>query len=144
MADILIIGGGVAGLSAGIYAQLDGHRAVICEKLPTAGGNLTGWRRGDCRIDNCIHWLTGTNPSSPIYRMWTDLGALGDGIEIHRGESLYTCEKDGETISLWRDLDRLERTMLAISPADRKEIHKMIRVIRAIQDFCSVGGTEHN
>ena len=144
MADILIIGGGVAGLSAGIYAQLDGHRAVICEKLPTAGGNLTGWRRGDCRIDNCIHWLTGTNPSSPIYRMWTDLGALGDGIEIHRGESLYTCEKDGETLSLWRDLDRLERTMLAISPADRKETRRMIRVICAIQDFCSVGGTEHN
>ena len=144
MANILIIGGGVAGLSAGIYAQMDGHRAVICEKQPVAGGNLTGWRRGDCRIDNCIHWLTGTNPASPLYKMWVDLGALGDGVAIHRADSLYTCEKDGETLSLWRDLDRLERTMIALSPDDRREIRRMTRAIRAIQDFCSVGGPDHN
>ena len=32
MAEIIIIGGGVAGLSAGIYAQLNGHKATIYEK----------------------------------------------------------------------------------------------------------------
>lgn len=144
MANILIIGGGVAGLSAGIRAQLDGHRAVICEKLPAAGGNLTGWRRGDYRIDNCIHWLTGTNPSTPLYRMWETLGALGNGIGIHRGDSLYTCERDGERLSLWRDLDRLERTMLAVSPTDEKEIRSLVRVIRAAQAFCGIGGKHRN
>ncbi|MBQ3640212.1 MAG: NAD(P)/FAD-dependent oxidoreductase [Clostridia bacterium] len=144
MANILIIGGGVAGLSAGIRAQLDGHRAVICEKLPAAGGNLTGWRRGDYRIDNCIHWLTGTNPSTPLYRMWETLGALGNGIDIHRGDSLYTCEWDGERLSLWRDLDRLERTMLAVSPTDEKEIRSLVRVIRAAQAFCGIGGKHRN
>lgn len=144
MANILIIGGGVAGLSAGIYAQTAGHRAVICEKLPVAGGNLTGWRRGDYRIDNCIHWLTGTNPNTPLYRMWKDLGALGEGVDVYRGESLFTCERNGERLSLWRDLDRLERTMLAISPADRREIRSLIRAVRAAQAFCGVGGKRHD
>lgn len=144
MANILIIGGGVAGLSAGIYAQMNGHRAVICEKLPVAGGNLTGWRRGDYRIDNCIHWLTGTNPSTPAYRMWEDLGALGIGVPVHRGESLYTCERNGERLSLWRDLDRLERRMLDLSPADAKETRDFIRAIRFIQLFCGVGGETHD
>ena len=55
MAKIIIVGGGVSGLSAGIYAQLNGHTAVICEKHTKAGGNLTGWQREGYKIDNCIH-----------------------------------------------------------------------------------------
>jgi glycine/D-amino acid oxidase-like deaminating enzyme len=43
MSKILIIGGGVSGLSAGIYARLCGDEAIICEKHMIAGGNLTGW-----------------------------------------------------------------------------------------------------
>ena len=42
MADILIVGAGVAGLSAGIYAQMSGRRAVVCEKNPVPGGCLCG------------------------------------------------------------------------------------------------------
>ena len=60
MSKILIIGGGVSGLSAGIYAQLQGYEAIICERHNIAGGNLTGWDRGGYHIDNCVHWLTGT------------------------------------------------------------------------------------
>ena len=37
MAEILIIGGGVAGLSAGIYAKLSGHSATVIEKHSCAG-----------------------------------------------------------------------------------------------------------
>ena len=78
MAKILIIGGGVAGLSAGIYAQMNGHQATICERQKNTGGNLTGWQRGEYHIDNCIHWLTGTNPATDTYKIWKDLGALGN------------------------------------------------------------------
>jgi len=144
MADLLIIGGGVSGLSAGIYAQKLGHRAVICEKLPTPGGNLTGWRRGDFLIDNCIHWLTGTNPSSPLYEMWDDLGALGDNIPVWRPESLYTCECDGLTLSLYRDWNRVERDMLSLSPCDKREIRRLSRAVRTLQNASGIGGPRKN
>ena len=65
MSKIVIIGGGVAGLTAGICARLNGYDAVIFEKHRIAGGNLTGWDRGGFHIDNCVHWLTGTNPVTP-------------------------------------------------------------------------------
>ena len=82
MAEILIIGGGVAGLSAGIYSRLAGHSATVCERHFRAGGNLTGWQRGEYHIDNCIHWLTGTNPNTGTYKMWEELGALDDQTKI--------------------------------------------------------------
>ena len=62
MKELVIVGGGVAGLSAGIYAQLRGFHATVVEKHRVPGGNLTGWNRDGRHIDNCIHWLTGTNP----------------------------------------------------------------------------------
>jgi phytoene dehydrogenase-like protein len=120
MAKILIIGGGVAGLSAGIYARLSGHEAVICEKYFVAGGNLTGWQRGEYHIDNCIHWLTGTNKNSSLYSMWEDIGMLGEGVGIVQENSLISCERDGVRVSLPPSLSALRREMLSISSEDSK------------------------
>lgn len=130
MANIAIVGGGVAGLSAGIYAQIHGHHATIYEKHLKAGGNLTGWNRNGYHIDNCIHWLTGTNPVTKLYRTWKDLGVLGN-VEMYRAEKLYTFEKDGQSISLNRDLAQMKQDMLAIAPQDKKEILPFIKAIRA-------------
>lgn len=143
MAKILIVGGGVAGLSAGIYAQLSGHQAVVYERHNVAGGNLTGWQRGDYHIDNCIHWLTGTNPNTNAYKIWQELGVLGD-IEIMQGESLYTCEHKGQRISMSKDLSKIKADMLKISPKDKNEILKFINAIEILQYICDIGGKNHD
>lgn len=143
MAKIIIIGGGVAGLSAGIYAQLSGHHAVICEKNQVLGGNLTGWQRGEYHIDNCIHWLTGTNPASASYKMWVELGALGD-VDVYQGDTLYTYEQGGKAISLYKDINRLEGEMLKYSHDDKEEIQSFIKAIKIIQGISSIGGVNHN
>ena len=132
MAEILIIGGGVAGLSAGIYAQLNGHHATICEKQTIAGGNLTGWQRGEYHIDNCIHWLTGTNPKTKTYKMWEDLGALGN-VEIYQADILYTYEENGIKLSLHRDLDKIEEELIKTAPEDKKEIENFIKAVKLVQ-----------
>ncbi len=132
MADVLIIGGGVAGLSAGIYARMAGHSATVCEKHIIPGGNLTGWNRGGYHIDNCIHWLTGTNENSSLYPLWCDLGVLGDGINIIQGNSLITCERGGVRVSLPPSLADLRRQMLEISPEDEVEINRFCNAIELI------------
>ncbi|MBQ7164804.1 MAG: NAD(P)/FAD-dependent oxidoreductase [Clostridia bacterium] len=141
MADILIIGAGVAGLSAGIFAAKDGHRVTICEKHSIAGGNLTGWQRGDYHIDNCIHWLTGTNPSSEFYDIWVETGALGN-VNVYQPETLYTCLYEDKELSLPKDLDTLERDMLALSPEDAAETKALIKAIKTMQYFMRIGGKD--
>ena len=143
MKKILIIGGGVAGLSAGIYAQLNGYHATVCEKHFIPGGNLTAWDRRGYHIDNCVHWLTGTNPVTSTYRMWETLGALGE-TEIYQGETLFTCEHDGKRMSLYRNLTRMKEEMLALSPEDEKEILSFIHAIEYLQGFCGIAGEQHN
>lgn len=143
MANILIIGGGVAGLSAGIYAQRNGHHAIICEKNNEIGGNLTGWQRGPYHIDNCIHWLTGTNPATSGYRMWMELGALGN-VPIYQPHSLYTCEYHGKTLTLYRSFRHTIHDMLELSPLDRKEIASLSRAVCEMQGYLGIAGKNHD
>lgn len=143
MARILIIGGGVAGLSAGITALKHGHKTIICEKHSVAGGNLTGWTRNGYHIDNCIHWLTGTNPNSDLYTLWQEIGAL-DSVGVYQSENLYTCTKNGDTLSLCSDINLLERRMLALSAQDKKEILAFIRAVKDFALISGIGGENHD
>ncbi len=143
MAKIVIVGGGVAGLAAGIHAQLSGHSATVYERHFKAGGNLTGWDRRGYHIDNCIHWLTGTNKVTDLYKMWCELGALGE-VELHRQESLFTFDMDGERLSLGRNADELCRDMLKLSPEDKGEIKSFIKAVKRVQALCGISYKEND
>lgn len=143
MSRILIIGGGVAGLSAGIHAQLKGHDAVICERHAVPGGCLSAWERAGHHIDNCIHWLTGTNPVTDLYKTWCELGVLGS-IEVYPKESLYVYSEGDQHLALNRDIDILKADMLRISPPDAGETEQLLRAVAAVQGLSGVAGREHN
>ena len=81
---IAIIGGGVAGLSAGIYAERLGYDTTIYEKNPVPGGSLSGWYRKGFAIDNCLHWLTGTADGTPTNLLWKELGVLNEETKLSR------------------------------------------------------------
>jgi len=61
---VIIIGGGVAGLSTGIYGQLNGYDTEILEMHTLPGGQCTAWKRKGYTFDYCIHWLVGTASGS--------------------------------------------------------------------------------
>ncbi|MDF2539539.1 MAG: dependent oxidoreductase [Herbinix sp.] len=132
MKRIIIIGGGIAGLSAGIYAQQHGFESVIYEKHSLVGGQCTGWDRKGYHVDGCIHWLTGTKPGTGIYEIWKNTGAL-DGIDIIQLDNFGTFELGGYTIILWKDLDRLEKDFIKLSPEDTPAIKELIQDIRTAQ-----------
>ena len=140
MAKIIIIGGGVAGLSAGIYARMAGYEAEVYEKHFVAGGNLTGWQRGEYHIDNCIHWLTGTNKASSLHQMWVDLGVLGEDIGIVQGNSLFSCDRDGVRVILPPSLPELCQQMLRISPEDKGEINRFCNAVELVMAADHIAG----
>ncbi|HQQ90205.1 MAG TPA: NAD(P)-binding protein, partial [Oscillospiraceae bacterium] len=94
MSRIVIIGGGISGLTAGIYARLAGFEAEICEKNAVPGGECTGWDRQGYHIDNCIHWMIGTAPGTELHKVWETTGALGT-VDVRRRNVMYASEKDG-------------------------------------------------
>lgn len=139
MKKIVIIGGGIAGLSAGIFAQKNGFDSIIVEKHHTLGGECTGWDREGYHIDGCIHWLVGTKEGTQIHDLWTTVGAL-HGVEIYHPESFIAVEYNGVTVNFYRDLDRLKSSWLEISPEDKKEIEEFCSDIKQLHSFSIPSG----
>ncbi len=138
--SVIIIGAGIAGLSAGIYAQLNGYQSRIYEMHTQPGGLMTAWKRKGYRIDGCIHWLTGSSKAFPqYYKMWEDIGLI-QGRQMVDPEVFMRWEsKDGQVLCLYTDPARLEQHLLEHSPADRRLIRSLCRSIRA---FANMGAEE--
>lgn len=134
MKRVLVIGGGVAGLSSAIYALRAGFDVTVCESCAFAGGQLNGWRRKGYKIDNCIHWFTGSNPQTETYRMWQDLGII-DGVDIYLPETLYTSEYRGQSISLNIDENKTVRDMIAASPEDEAQITELFGAVNLAENI---------
>ena len=132
---IVIIGAGVSGLSAGIYAEQHGFHAILLEKNPSVGGMCTGWYRKGYYLDGCIHWLTGTKEGTLLNEMWTNLDAFRSQDDILYLPSWGTFEYQGQKVTMWRDLDRAEKEWKEVSPVDSKMIHKFFKMVR---DFTTV------
>lgn len=132
MKRAVIIGGGVAGLSAGIFGTLLGYECHLFEKNPHPGGQLTGWKRGDYLIDNCMHWLNGTHPRDPMYATWQQLGMLCGEMPLWRPSVFYASEWKGIRLEMGRDLQKTKQQMLALSPVDKKEIERLTDAVERV------------
>ncbi len=127
---ILIIGAGFAGLSAGIYAQMNGYRTQIVEMHDKPGGLCTAWQRKGYTIDGCIHWLVGSSPQSSMHHYWEEVG-IAQAHEIIDLDAYMRYEsEDGRTLTLYTDVDQLEEHLMAFSPQDAELIRDFIRGIR--------------
>ena len=106
--NVIIIGAGVSGLSAAIYAEQHGMHAILLEKNPSVGGLCTGWYRGGEYIDGCIHWLTGTKEGTDLNTMWKNVHAFKqeDIIDL---DSWGTFEYEGQRVSFLADIKEAER-----------------------------------
>lgn len=127
---IVIIGGGVAGLSAGIYARLNGFESEIIEMHSITGGQCTAWDRKGFRFDYCLHWLVGTR-KGPFNEIWKETNVLDDKVKIIDHEihtKLYS--ENGQEFIIYTNLDRWEEYLCNLAPEDSVRIHKMCNEMR--------------
>ena len=129
---IIIVGGGISGLSAGIYAEQNGLHAVILEKNPTVGGFCTGWYRDGKYIDGCLHWLTGTKHGTDLYDIWTSIHAIESDDDIVYLDTWGSFEYEGTTVTFYTDIDKTEKELLEISPKDKRMIKKFTKYVRNV------------
>lgn len=92
MADVLVLGGGLAGMAAAAALASSGHEITVLEARPFPGGRATSWTlpSGDDPIDNCQHILLRCCVN--LLDFYQRLG-VRDAIEFHR--EIYFLEPGG-------------------------------------------------
>jgi|WetSurMetagenome_2_1015567.scaffolds.fasta_scaffold46244_2 phytoene dehydrogenase-like protein len=130
--SIIIIGGGLTGLSAGCYGQMNGYKTTIFEMHDKAGGVCTAWKRKGYTIDGAMNWLVGTNPGSSFYKFWEELGAAPDWKIYNHDRYSISEDKDGSAFTTFCDADRFEKYLLELGPEDSEVIKEFTQAIRTV------------
>ena len=127
---IVIIGGGIAGLSAGIYSVMNGFETEIIEMHDVAGGQCTAWDRKGYRFDYCLHWLVGTSKGA-FHSIWRETNVINDTTQIidHEIHSRI-LDDDGNEFIIYSNIDRWEKYLIELAPEDKISIQKMCTDMR--------------
>ncbi|WP_437089803.1 phytoene desaturase family protein [Streptomyces sp. enrichment culture] len=127
---MIVIGGGLGGLSTGCYAQMNGYRTQVFEMHELPGGCCTAWDKGDFTFDWCVSWLLGSGPGDEMHQIWLELGAL-QGKQMRNFDVFNVVRApDGRAVYFYSDPDRLEAHLLGLSPADAKPIKEFCAGLR--------------
>ena len=132
---VLIIGGGMAGMSVGAYLQMNGFDTEIFELNSTPGGVCTAWKRGEYTVDWCIHWLVGSGPSDSLYERWNDLIDMSHVEIVDHEEFIRVEDTHGNQLRVFTDLDRLQAEMLEKAPEDAEKIREFIHACQKFADM---------
>lgn len=128
--SVIVIGGGIAGLASGIYAQANGWEVTVFEMHDSPGGLCTSWKRHGFVFDGCIHWFVGGKPDSKFRPLWDEVGAT-DGLELIAHDRVCSIrDLAGNEVVLWSDVDRLEAALLQQWPTDESGIRELARGAR--------------
>jgi phytoene dehydrogenase-like protein len=135
MKRIIVIGAGISGLSAGCYAAMNGYKVRIVEAHSLPGGLCTTWKRKGYLIDGSCHSLVGSGPASSVHKIWRELGATQGRRFVDYESFAGMTALDGREFRLFTDIDRLERHMKELSPADAAATEQFCGYVRRFANF---------
>lgn len=129
--SLAIVGAGVAGLAAGVYALRSGYKVTLVERHAVPGGLCASWRRGGYLFDGSAAGLAGTSTDAPIRRLWEELGVIGR-CELFDPDNFGSIRlPDGRTATVWTDIDRFESHFAGLFPSDAGRVREFARALRA-------------
>jgi phytoene dehydrogenase-like protein len=133
--SVIIIGAGIAGLSAGCYTRMNGYDSTIYEMHTIPGGLCTSWKRGDYIFDGSINWLPGSAPDGMFYPLWREVGVIQRCSFIYQDVYCHYAHESGETVVLYYDPVRLRQELLSHSPEDSEAIGEFCGLIETLKGF---------
>ena len=109
---------------------MNGYKTAIYEMGDQPGGLCAAWKRKGYTIDGCIHWLMGTSPRSPYYKIWNELGVTQGRRMISHAEFARISDETGRTLIVYTNTDQFEQHLLELSPADERPIRELTAALR--------------
>jgi len=132
---VVIIGSGIAGLCAGVYARKCGYAVELLEQHHSAGGLATSWRRGDYVFETCLHWLLGSNPLGDLHAEWQGVCDVDALRFVDHDKFVRLKDEHGARLHIYSDADRLEAELCRVAPEDEDEIRHFVAAIRQLGDM---------
>jgi phytoene dehydrogenase-like protein len=130
--DAVVVGGGVAGLTAAAYLVNAGRSTLLCEKESSCGGLVNTFVRDGFHYDGGARAMESSGIILPMLRQL--------GIEVDHVRSQVSVGIEDRVIRLAskEDLVDYESLLVSLYPENKAEIEAIIVQIRKITDYMDV------
>src|ERR1035437_10362446 len=132
--NIVIIGAGVGGLSAGIILSLLNFHVTVVEKNPLPGGLMRSYRRGgiDCPVG--VHYVGALGAQEPLGKMFRVLGIPVEKLFFRMGEGgiIDRYIFDNFIFDLPVNIDAFEKSLKSTFPAEIMTLDVIMKNLREI------------
>lgn len=131
--DVIVVGGGHNGLTAGCYLQKAGFKVLVLERLDRAGGGV--WTE-EATLPGFKHNLAslfhGILHMGPVYK---DLELKKYGAEyLWPDAQIAAVFNDGRCLIFYRDLDKTCREIARFSKKDAETYRKLAEMYKVVID----------
>lgn len=132
--DVIIIGSGIGGLTAGIILAKLGRRVTVVEKNLLPGGLMRSYTRSgiDCPIG--VHYMGSLDKGQPLRRLWDYLG-VSHMIPLERMGLQGVIDRyifDDFSFDLQEGMDAFEDSLRRSFPLEHSHIATIMSDMRKI------------
>jgi len=128
--DVIIIGGGISGLTNSALLSKAGLSCCVIEKEPVIGGYLSGFRRKDFRFDTAIHWLNQCGENGMVTKMLKLIGT--DHPKAVSMANIHRFKSKNIDYLLTNKPDILKAQLIKDFPKEKKGIVKLFKLAKRI------------
>lgn len=131
--DVIVIGSGLGGLTAGLILAKEGMQVCILEKNNQYGGNLQTFVRDRTIFDTGVHYIGGLSEGQNMYQYFKYLGIMDD-LKLKRldedGYDIISFENDPGTYRHAQGFELFKKTLLKDFPKEEEAINRYCNKIQ--------------
>jgi prolycopene isomerase len=117
MYDVIVIGGGLSGLTAGSLLAKRGLKVVVIDKSANPGGSCGSFKRNGVIFDNGAAMLYGFGEKGYAAHRFV-FNCLEEPLDVIKHDSLYAIDYRGVKIIFYQDIDRFIEELRPLFPDD--------------------------
>jgi phytoene dehydrogenase-like protein len=130
--DLVVVGGGMAGLTASAFASRVGHSVLLCDKGNTLGGLIHSFERDGFTWDAGIRALEDSGIIFPM------LESLGISVEFVRSPVSLGIEDRVIPVESPRNLADYEALLKHFYPDSGSDVERIMKVVRRVMKHMDV------
>jgi phytoene dehydrogenase-like protein len=130
--DAIVVGGGIAGLTATAYLSKTGLRTLLCEKEPSCGGLINSFERDGFVFDGGIRAMENSGVLLPM------LKHLGIKLELVRNHVSLGIEDRVIRLESEASVADYQALLEGLYPQSKAEITRIMEQVRLIMKYMQV------